>query len=211
MKPPGERDADRPAPAIDWQAARERIEAAELAMVNGPALDGDRDRALLEQRARALAKVAADEDAPDFLEIVAFAMAHEHYGVAASFVREVYPLKELTPIPGAPEFVLGIVNIRGRVLSLINLKTFFSLPEQGLAEQNQIIVLSSPDMEFGVLADSVLGVRVLYPSELQADFPAFTGLRKEYLLGVSPDGTVVLDARRILADPNIVVRDDGFK
>lgn len=172
--------------------------------------DSQAERAILEMRARELARrPRSDADTGARLEIVEFTMAHERYGVESRFVREVYPLRELTPIPGTPPFVLGIVNLRGHVISLVDLKRFFSLPEKGLSDINHVVLLSSPEMEFGILADTLRGVRSLPAGELQRDLPTFTGRRRDYLLGVARDGTVVLDARRILSDPDIVIRDHG--
>ena len=166
------------------------------------------DQALLEKRARELARKPASETATsERIEIVEFTMAHERYGIESKYVREVYPLKELTPLPGTPSFVLGIVNLRGRVISLVDLKKFFDLPEKGLSDTNHVVLLSSLDMEFGILADSMLGVRTMASDELQGDLPTFTGQRRDYLLGVARDGTAVLDGRQILADSRIVVRD----
>ena len=166
--------------------------------------------AVLKKRARELARRPDSEaKTSERIEIVEFTMAHERYGLESRFVQEVYPLRELTPLPGTPPFVLGIVNLRGRVISLVDLKKFFSLPEKGLSDVNHVVLLSSPEMEFGILADSMLGVREIPADELQADLPTFTGHRKDYLLGVARDGTVVLDARQILGDPKIIVRDNG--
>lgn len=200
----------RPAAPIDWEAALNRMRAAEAEIESGHRLAPEQERELLERRARELARQPQNpESTGGHFEIVEFTMAHERYGLESMYVKEVYPLRDLTSIPGTPEFVLGIVNLRGRVISLVDLKRFFSLPEKGLSDTNHVVVLSSPEMEFGILADSMLGVRGVSPAELDRDLPTFTGLCGDYLLGVAPDGTVVLDARRILSDGNIVVRDSG--
>lgn len=168
------------------------------------------EQALLETRARILARPPISEtESGACIEIVEFTMAHERYGVESRFVREVFPLRALTPIPGTPPFVLGIVNVRGRVSSLVDLKKFFSLPEKGLSDTNHVILLFTTEMEFGILADSMLGVRTIPTDDLQNDLPTFTGHRKDYLLGVARDGTVILNAQQVLGDPGIIVRDQG--
>lgn len=173
-----------------------------------PAPGSPAERTLLEQRARELARQPLrDAERGECLEIVAFTMAHERYGVETRFVREVQQLRELTPIPGTPPFVLGILNLRGHVVSLVDLKKFFSLPDRGLSDINHVVLLSCAEMEFGILADTLLGVRRLPAEELQGALSTFSGRRKDYLLGVARDGTVVLDARQILNDPGMVVRD----
>ena len=102
------------------------------------------------------------------MEIVEFLLARERYGIEASYVREVYPLNDLTPVPCVPPFVLGIINVRGQIISVIDIKKFFDLPEKGLGDLNKVIIIESDDMEFGILADEIVGIGKLRQEELQA-------------------------------------------
>lgn len=162
---------------------------------------------VLKERARALAKegvrVAEDES---YLEVVEFMLAHERYALELTHIREVYPLKELTPLPGAPDFVLGIINVRGQILSIIDIKKFFELPEKGLTNLNQVIILESEEMEFGILADEILGTSSIPASTIQTSLPTLTDIREEYLKGVTGDRVVILDGEKILSDEKIVVK-----
>ena len=109
-------------------------------------------RAILRSRARALARAPQQTaTAQQFLEIVEFRLASETYGLEAAFVREVYPLKDFTPLPSVPPFVLGILNVRGQILSVIDLKKFFGLPEKGLGQLNKLIILR--DRAHGIWSD----------------------------------------------------------
>ena len=98
------------------------------------------------------------------------------------------------------------MNLRGQVLSVIDLKKFFELPEKGITDLNKVIVLSSLEMEFGVLADSITGVRSVRTDELATGLVTLTGIREDYLKGVAPDRLIVLDGHRLLSDKNMVVR-----
>jgi purine-binding chemotaxis protein CheW len=120
----------------------------------------------------------------------------------------VYPLRDLTPLPGTPSFVLGIVNVRGRILPVLDLKKFFDLPEQGLTDLHRIILVEGSDVELGLLADAIVGVRPISADSLQASLPTLTGIRLEYLKGVTAERLVVLDVGRILTDPKIVVHEE---
>jgi purine-binding chemotaxis protein CheW len=112
-------------------------------------------------------------------------------------------------VPCTPAFVLGIINVRGRILSIVDLKKFFDLPEKGLGELNKVIILRSDSMEFGVLADAIVGVRALPLAGLQAAIPTLTGVREEYLKGITKDRVAVLDAGKILADKRIIVDEQA--
>ncbi|CAN5918424.1 N/A [soil metagenome] len=162
---------------------------------------------ILRDRARILAR--APEQAADVtIDVLEFALGGERYAVETRDVGEVYPLKDLTPLPGTPSFIRGVVNLRGHILPVIDLKKLFDLPEQGLTDLHCIIVVRGNDLEFGLLADAVVGVRPIAVRSLQASLPTLTGVRHEYLKGVTAERLVVLDLPRILADPKIVVHEE---
>lgn len=161
---------------------------------------------VLRARAQALARPADPARASEeFLEVLEFRLAQERYAIETQYVREVHPLKDLTPLPGTPPFILGIVNVRGRIVPVVDLKKFFELPEQGLTDLHRVILLEGSDLEVGLLADATVGVRSIPLDSLQSSLPTLTGIRRDYLKGVTSEHLVVLDVARILADPNIIV------
>jgi purine-binding chemotaxis protein CheW len=156
---------------------------------------------ILHARAQALARMPErPQSAQTMLELLEFRLAQECYALENRYVQEVYPLKDLTPLPCTPPFVLGIVNVRGRVLPVLDLKKFFDL--------HRIILIRSGDLELGLLADVIVGVRSIAADSLQSSLPTLTGIRSDYLKGVTAERLVVLDLARILADPKIVVHDE---
>jgi purine-binding chemotaxis protein CheW len=123
-------------------------------------------------------------------------------------VDEVHPLKDLTPLPCTPSFVVGIVNVRGRIVPVLDLKRFLDLPEKGLNDLHRIILVRGEGFEVGILADVVVGVRSIPRESLQSSLPTLAGVRSEFLKGVTAERMVVLDIARILADPRIIVHDE---
>lgn len=166
-------------------------------------------RQILRARAQALARPPERAAvAPASLELLEFRLANECYALETRYVREVYPLKNLTPLPCTPPFVLGIVNVRGRITPVIDIKKFFDLPEQGLTDLHRIILVRGNDLELGLLADVIVGVRTIPVDSLQASLPTLTGIRSDYLKGVTAERLVVLDLDRILTDPKIIVHEE---
>lgn len=166
-------------------------------------------RRILLERARALAREPGDAQ-PDAaaLDVVVFRLAHERYAIETAYVSEVHPLDDLTPLPGTPAFVAGIVNIRGRILAVVDLKKFFDLPESGITDAHQLVLVRAGDVAFGILADVVDGVQSIPADALQASLPTLAGVREDYLQGVTAERLVVLDAARIVADPRLIVHDE---
>ncbi len=194
---------------VDWNAVHRRLADARAVMDKGWTPDPAEQKKILKARAKAIAREpVAAETAGERIEIVEFLLAYERYGIESSFVREIHPLKELTPLPCTPAFVLGIVNIRGRILSVIDIKKFFELPEKGLTDLNKVIVVQSRDMEFGILADAVLGVHSVPRMEIQASLPTLTGIREDYLTGMTKERVVILDAAKLLSDRKIIVQEE---
>ncbi|MBI2413780.1 MAG: purine-binding chemotaxis protein CheW [Deltaproteobacteria bacterium] len=191
---------------MDWDAVRRTVEEAGERLAKGRRLDREEAEALLLKRAEAFSAVAGEAIEEGFIEVVEFRLAAERYAFESSMVREVVPISELTPMPCTPPFVLGIINLRGQILSVIDIKKLFGLPEKGITQLNKVIVLSSDEMEFGVLADEVSGSGRVRPDALKR-LPTLTGIREEFLKGVTGEGLVVLDAGRLLADKSIVVHE----
>lgn len=200
---------ERRAAAIDWREIHDRIEAAGKAVEGGWEASPEEKKKVLKARAKELAREPEEkEKAEEIIEVVEFLLAYEKYGIEASYIREVWPLKDITPLPGTPPFVAGIINVRSRILSVIDIKKFFDLPEKGLGDLNKVIILHSGDAEFGVLADAILGVRNIAISELQPAPATFTGVREEYLKGIAGERMVVLDAGKILSDKKIIAHEE---
>ncbi len=193
--------------ATNLNEAKQRLETARLAIEHIWAPTAEDTKRVLKERAQALAREAVATETAEHIEVVEFLLAHERYAVESAYVREVYPLEELTPLPCTPAFVLGIVNVRGEILSVIDIKKFFDLPEQGLTDLNKVIVLESAGMVFGIVADAINGVSRISRADIQLSLPTLTGIREDYLLGVTAGRLVVLDAEKLLHDEKLIVQE----
>lgn len=159
-------------------------------------------------QARALAQVPVEPVDTEYIEVVTFVLAYETYGIETVYVSEVHPLKDLTQLPCTPPFVAGIINVHGQVLSVIDIRTFFDLPAKGLSDLNKVIIISNGAMEFGILADAILDVRNIPLREMLPSLPTLTGIRENYLRGITPDRLIILDAISLLTDPGIIVHEE---
>ncbi len=205
-------DANEPKPrksaTVDWRQVKQRMEAAHTAVERVWTPTAEETQRILQVRAQALAREPALAEAADeSIEVVEFLLAHERYAIGLLSVREIAPMENLTPLPCTPAFVLGIVNLRGEILSVIDIGKFFDLPEKGLTDLNKIIVLQNGTMVFGILADVITGVRRIPLTGIQPSLPTLTGIREDYLKGVTAERTVVLDASKLLADESIIVKE----
>jgi purine-binding chemotaxis protein CheW len=194
---------------IDWAELHRRLDASRSALERRLAPSPEERQKILHARARLLAARGKAEAASAHLpvEVVEFVVGPEHYGIESCHIREIHPLSEFTPLPCTPAFVLGLVNVRGQILSIIDIKRLFDLPEKGLTDLNKVIVVHGNHMEVGILADTIVGVRSVALEELQPALPTLTGIRAEYLTGITKDPMVVLDVEKILSDEKILVNE----
>jgi purine-binding chemotaxis protein CheW len=191
---------------FDWGKIRQQVDSAFAA------LDHENNRSpadihrILEARAKAIAEIPVSAAATESIELLEFQLAHERYAIETRFVREAYPLDNLTPLPGTPDFVLGVVNIRGEIISVVDIKKFFGLPEQGITHLDKVIVLELSLMVFGILADHLDGVRHLPVADIQSAKQSPAGVDGGYILGITTDGLAILNGEALLTDENILVQ-----
>ena len=190
---------------FDWTAIHRRLELATAFVAEGQERDPEKIRDLLQARARAAARPSLETAEEERLELLFFSLAGESYAVETRYLREVAQLQQLTTLPGVPPFLAGVIHLRGRVLAILDLRPVFELPNRGLTELNQVIVLAEGENEFGLLADSIQGLGPLAASELQSGLPTLKGVRKKFLKGITAEMLTVLDGGRLLSDPALKV------
>ena len=194
--------------STNFSEVEQRLQTAHAALENIWAPSAEETRHILQTRALTLAQEASSgEDLEDVIEVLEFALAYERYAVETQYVNQVAMLEQLIPLPCTPDFVLGIVNLRGTILPVLDLKNFFELPVKGLTDLNKIIVLQSEKILFGILADEIVGVRNILLRDVQSSLPTLTGVRKDYLRGVTPERVTLLDAEKLLTSEKIVVQE----
>jgi purine-binding chemotaxis protein CheW len=184
--------------SVDWEALRQKLADATASIENDSGQDPETVSGILEARARAAAKPPEKRDDAKALSVLAFSLAGESYGVEIAYVREVCQLKNLTPLPGLPPSVAGVMNLRGRILAIFDLRRFFELPASGITELNRVIVLEKDGDELGLLADAIDGVREVAASELREGQSARSGGKENFLKGIDGRMMALLDAGRLL-------------
>ncbi len=189
---------------IDWNGVRLRMDVAAMEMEDALNPPKDRARKIMEARARALARAPAETAAAHGLDSVVFTLARETYAIESRFVREVVGFTGFTPVPGAPAHVMGVVNLRGGILAVMDLRPFFNIAAPGVTDMARVIVLGEQRPEFGIVVDAAAGHTVLPRAGLR---PAgdIAGMRADFITGVTGDACMILDGARLIADERFTV------
>jgi purine-binding chemotaxis protein CheW len=186
-----------------------------------------REKQILSERAARLSERLDEEDLGEQMSLLLIQLGSELFGLDARSVDRVQPVEQLTRVPRVPEWVRGVTNLRGRLVSVVDLVRFFGLPDRsqanGNGEQGQqyLVVVKMAEMEVALLASSVLSVEDIPTGGLKEAEGMVRGLRAEYVLGIaerSPDrvqtngGTsdliVVLDLQALLGDDRLIVHEE---
>jgi purine-binding chemotaxis protein CheW len=185
---------------------KRQLAAAEAALARDFAPPPEQQRELMRRRTRQLAQIPAPMlDTDGEVGYVEFMLGTERYAVEAASVREVLPLKDITPLPGTPAHVAGVINVHGRIVTALDLRGFFGLPPQGLTDFDKLILLHEGAVEFGLLADRIVAAGSLRTDELQPPLATHAGMRGSVRKGIGPHGLALLDASRLLTDNALVV------
>ncbi|MDO8842678.1 chemotaxis protein CheW [Methanocalculus sp.] len=159
---------------------------------------------ILKRRAQAMRAPQEEEGEGIYPEILRFQLGYVEYAVEMQYVREVILTGEITPVPGVPAFITGISAVRGKIISLVDLRKFFGIPEFGLTDFNRVIILSDRKMTFGLLTDRILGTSHLkrpIPQE-----PTNTTIPQSHLIGIA-DNVIIIDAKALLTDRRMMINE----
>ncbi|MCC5880413.1 MAG: chemotaxis protein CheW [Idiomarina sp.] len=155
---------------------------------------------------RSLKNQTAKEGDDQILQWVTFQLEEETYGINVMQVQEVLRYSEIAPVPGAPDYVLGIINLRGNVVTVIDTRTRFGLPTNEVSDNSRVVIIEADQQVIGILVDSVAEVVYLRSSDIDSAPNVGTEESAKFIQGVSNrDGELL-----ILVDLNKLLTDDEW-
>lgn len=192
--------ARSPSP-VDWQAIRNRLEPiTELS-------NAAEEKAVLRKRAQELARPAVSrEEGGQRMHVVVFAHGNQEYSVPAEVVQETIGTPDITPLPGLPDTVAGLINVRGRIVPVFALDRLLQVDSVAATDCPEVVLLSVEGAEVGLLVQRVLGARHAQPHALRTDVP---GLQAQYVRGIFDGGLALLDVASLIE--GLTVPDDSTR
>ncbi len=143
----------------------------------------------------------------DHLQCVTFTLAEETYAIDVMQVQEVLRVSEIAPVPGAPDYVLGIINLRGNVVAVIDARARFGLPPHEMDDMTRIVIIEAKDNVIGILVDSVAEVVELDKSEIEPAPAVGNDETARYIKGVANhNGNLI-----ILVDLNNLLSEEEWQ
>ena len=145
-----------------------------------------------------------------------FRLGAEEYGIEILRVREIIGLMDITPVPRSPAHIRGVINLRGRIIPVLDLRTKFGMEPFEATDESCIIVLDVAIdgvlTHMGVLVDGVCEVMDIAADEIDSPPPMGSELENQFLLGMAKTKgavKILLDAERIVGTPEAVLNGDS--
>jgi len=137
-------------------------------------------------------------------QLVTFQLGEEQYGIDIMDVKEIVRLQDIRPIPNAPSYVEGIINLRGEIIPIINLHKRFHIKKAVVGEDEELlsgfVIIDVDGMKLGVVIDKIARVVTIENQQIQAPPQMLSGIGAEYIQGViqTDEGyLIILDIRRL--------------
>ncbi|RED66049.1 chemotaxis protein CheW [Cohnella lupini] len=122
------------------------------------------------------------------LKVIVFTLAQEEYGIEVDKVRTIERLVPITRVPKTPEFVKGVINLRGIVIPVIDLRGRFGLAETELTDNSRIIIVAANELEVGFIVDSANDVMDVMSDAIENPPEVLGGIKAKYISGVAKIG-----------------------
>lgn len=148
-----------------------------------------------------LTSKSSNEDA--ILQWVTFMLDGEKYGVNVMQVQEVLRFSEIAPVPGAPSYVLGIINLRGKVVTVVDTRNRFGLPSAQTTDNTRIVVIEAEEHVIGILVDSVAEVVYLRLNEIETAPSVGNDESAKFIQGVchkNDELLILIELEKLLTD-----------
>jgi len=139
-------------------------------------------------------------------KFLTFFLAGEEYGLEILKVQEIIGMMDVTPVPRTPEFIRGVINLRGKVIPVVELRTKFEMETVEYTDETCIIVVQTHGMQMGIIVDKVSEVLDIAANDIE-DAPSFgNDVRTDYILGIGKaEGRVklLLDIDKVLTGEEV--------
>lgn len=163
---------------------------------------------ILSERAKKLRQPKSKEiNKHDFWEGLIFLLNEEVYFLSSDFISVVVNVQNIIHLPCTPEFIVGIINIRGRIVSVIDIKRILGLDAGNNPTQKKVIVLGNNEIEFGILVDSVEGNTKIDLQKIQQAHVFEQAQNNRFIKGITEDKTIILETEKLINNEKLIVNE----
>jgi purine-binding chemotaxis protein CheW len=134
-------------------------------------------------------------------QLILFTLGKGSYGIPIENVYEIKKMEDITVVPKAPKFIEGVINLRGNVIPVIDLRKRFGMEKVDVSKKTKIIIVEVGKRQFGLIVDAVAEVITLANDQIEPSLPTVSGLKSEFINGIGKMNEkliIILEISRIL-------------
>jgi purine-binding chemotaxis protein CheW len=147
-------------------------------------------------------------------QLILFTLGKGSYGIPIENVFEIKRMEEITVVPKAPKFIEGVINLRGNIIPVVDLRKRFGMDKVEISKKTKIIIVEIGKRQFGLIVDSVAEVLTISNDQIDSTLPSVSGLKSEFIEGIGKFEDkliIILDISKILqSDEDIKVDDSNL-
>jgi purine-binding chemotaxis protein CheW len=213
---------------LDWEVVRRRIDEANQKLLKSEEMSAEALEQAWAKRAKLVGQKIQETELGEMLRVALIGLDNELYGLDVRYIFDIRNLERVTLVPRVPNWVIGVVNWRGRILSVIDLRRYLGLPvNEARAAKNvpRMIVVQDGEMEVGIQADEVFSIESIPASKVRSEDGDVRGIKPEFVTGIfiptdssiakavakenaQESIVVLLNLPALLSDPHLIVRDE---
>ncbi|KOR34196.1 MULTISPECIES: chemotaxis protein CheW [Planktothricoides] len=215
------REAPKAIPGAETMSGASRDKSTELPDRGDPRVDGYEyfcpeatleERAIFRERAANLILASDRQDIAGLMSLAVVMLNGEYFGLDLNLVREFTEIRQITPVPCCADFILGNMNLRGEIVTLVDIRQFLNLSGDGVNDVAKAMVVHLKDIVAGITIDEVCDVIYLQPYEIKAAPTSGHSGNNEYLRGTAPYRDKILgliDFNKMITEHELVVNQEG--
>ncbi|WP_009632238.1 chemotaxis protein CheW [Synechocystis sp. PCC 7509] len=169
-----------------------------------------KEKTIFKERADNLKQLANDNSSIELIPLAVIGLNNEYFGIELEFVQEFTNIPKVTPIPCCPSHIVGNMNLRGEILTLVDIRSLLNMPLAKTSNGNKALVVGNEDLIAGFSVDEVFDVMYLHPSAVTSLPVAVNSKDEKYLRGtVAYLGNMltILDLPKLLMNELLVVNE----
>ncbi len=208
--------------AIDWDVIRRQVEEANQKLASNEEISPEVLEKAWARRSAQIAHKIQEEQQGEMVQVAIISLDNELYGLDVQNIFDIRMLERITFVPRVPAWVLGVVNWRGRILSVIDLRRFLGLAANHAENKNKstqrLLVLQAGEMEVGVQADEVFAIESISVSKINSEDGGLRAIKPELVNGLfmrngqqgqnQQEIVMLLNLPALLADPRLIIREE---
>ncbi len=194
---------------INWKEINEKIKKAKSALKEIQKSGLENTTEILRKRAEAMA-LSEDQDAKNkrYINIIEFTLGQEKYAIQTQELQEVLNSNQIIEIPCTPSHIYGVINLRGKIVSILDLKKYLQLDYVGINDQASVIICTYNKDLVGIVADSISGIKNIEAEKVQTSNPKFKKIKENFIYGITNETVIILNIKNILSEKNIIVNEE---